>query len=140
MKFFMDRNLPQQLARLIEAFDRTCEVRHLDDEFADTTPDTEWIGALSQRTPKPAVICGDGRILSNPAEMQALRGADLTFFHMAKGWVNLQWEEQAWKMIRVWPNIVADASPRRPTIFRVTIREKVERICYTDELGRSSRR
>jgi hypothetical protein len=136
MKFFMDRNLPQQLARLIEAFDQQCEVRHLDDEFEDTTPDVVWIRALGARDPKPVVICGDGRILRNAAEAQALRESGLTFFHIAEGWVNLRWSEQAWKMIKVWPSIVADAKPRRPTVYRVTVQLKVQRFKYTSELGR----
>ena len=136
MKFFMDRNLPQQLARLIEAFDRKSEVRHLDDEFDDQTPDTDWIAAIGKRDPVPVVICGDGRILRNPAEAQALRDARLTFFLMAEGWSGLKWEERAWKMIKVWPSIAANASPRRPTIYRVTVQLKVEQFGLTDQLGK----
>lgn len=141
MRFFMDRNLPQQLARLLEAFDRSSEIRHLDDsEFADTTADIDWLRTVGTWNPKPAVLCGDGRILRNRAEAQALREAGLTFFHLAEGWVNLPWAEQAWKMIKVWPSIVKDAQPRRPTIYRVTVQLKVELYCLTDELGRAPRR
>jgi len=141
MKFFMDRNLPQQLARLIEVFDQSCEIRHLDDsEFADTTADVDWLRTVGSWTPKPAILCGDGRILKNRAEAQALRDAGLTFFYLAEGWVNLPWAEQVWKMIKVWPSIVADARPRRPTVYRITVQLKVERFCLTDELGRGARR
>ena len=42
-KFFLDNNQPQQLARLIEAFDTTSEVRHLTDRFVNTTPDTDTV-------------------------------------------------------------------------------------------------
>lgn len=141
MRFFMDRNLPKQMARLLEAFDRTSEIRHLDDsEFADTTADIDWLRTISKWNPKPVVLCGDGRILRHPAESQALRAAELTFFHLAEGWVNLQWNDQAWKIIKVWPGIVRDAQPRRPTVYRVTVQLKVELYCLTDQLGREPRR
>ena len=139
MTFFMDRNLPLQMARLIEAFDRASRVRHLDDEFEQITPDVVWIRDVARWDPKPAIVCGDGRILRNQAEAQALREAGLTFFHLAEGWVNLPWREQAWKMIKVWPSIVDDAHPRRPTVYRVSVQLKVERVCLTEELGRSLR-
>jgi len=141
MDFFMDRNVGVKMAHLIEAFDRESRVRHLDDEFTHDTPDTTWLHALGKRTPKPIVIGGDGSILRNEAEMQALKEAGLTYFVLAKGWTNLNWRDsQAWMIIKVWPKIIADAAPLRPTIYEVTVGLKVERICLTEELGRRSRR
>ena len=137
MNFFMDRNMSPKMAQLIEVFDRENQVRHLDDDFPQDMPDTGWLNSLGKRTPKPAVISGDARILRNNAEMQALREAGLAFFLMAKGWINFPWtEKQAWMMIKVWPQIVTNASPTRPTIYEVAINLKVERRYLTDELGR----
>lgn len=135
-RFFLDNNQPQQLARLLEAFDTTCEVRHLSTEFDPSTPDVEWLLELGRRPERPSVIGGDAKILRNAAEAQVLRESGLTFFLMADGWSGMKWAERAWKMIRVWPRIVENAAPRRPSVFRVTVQEKVELYALTEHLGR----
>lgn len=138
MRFFLDNNQPQQLAQLLEAFDPSSEVRHLSAEFDPTTPDVDWLSELGRRSPRPVVIGGDAKILRNAAEAQVLRESGLTFFLMAHGWSGLKWwDQRAWKMIRVWPRIVESSTPRRPTVFRVTVQEKVELFSLTEHLGRS---
>jgi len=140
MRFFLDRNVSKQMARLIEVFDRDHEVRHLDTAgFAHDTPDIEWMAMLAEEQPRPVIVSGDGRILRNAAEAQVLARSGLTFFHLAEGWINLPWDEQAWKIIKVWPSIVKDAQPRKPSVFRVTINGKVELHGLTEELGKSGR-
>jgi hypothetical protein len=138
MRFFLDNNQPQQLATLLEAFDMACQVRHLSIEFDPATPDVEWLAELGRRVEggRPAIIGGDAKILRNAAEAQVLRESGLTFFLMADGWSGMKWSERAWKMIRVWPRIVENASPRRPSVFRVTVQEKVELYALTEHLGR----
>jgi len=136
MHFFIDRNVPVALARMLSHYDRAHTVIYHDDRFEKSTPDTEWLPAVARWDPVPAVISGDGRILRNPAELQVLRSLPLTFFLFADGWAGMPWRDRAWKAIKVWPEIVAAASPRRPSIFRVPVSAaKVELECLTTDLG-----
>jgi hypothetical protein len=45
MRFFFDRNMPPQLARMVDALERehTARSYYDDDRFTDATPDVEWI-------------------------------------------------------------------------------------------------
>lgn len=136
MRFFCDRNIPPQLARMLDCYDRKHSVVHHDEWFEKTTPDTEWLSDIASRDPIPVVVSGDGRILRNEAELEVLKGLNLTFFVLASGWTNIPWREQAWKAVKIWPEIVSNASPRRPTIFRVPVRaEKIELLSLTSQLG-----
>ncbi len=67
MRFFFDRNMPPQLARMVEALERehTARSYYDDDRFTDTTPDVDWIKALAADDPPWIIISGDGRILSS---------------------------------------------------------------------------
>lgn len=135
MNFFADENVNPRMAALLEAFDPDCRVRHLTHQFERGTPDLVWIPDLAERDESWAVLAGDGRILRNKVERSALKQANLTFVHLAPGWTNLKWEEQAWKMIRVWPVIREEVERvSRPTVFQVKVQLKVERIGYTASL------
>jgi hypothetical protein len=105
MQFFIDRNLPIALARMLGHYDRAHTVVFHDDRFEKTTPDTEWLSAVARWDPLPAIVSGDGRILRNPAELQVLRDLPLTFFLFTRSWFDLKWSEFAWKAVKVWPLI-----------------------------------
>ncbi len=107
---------------MLEIFDLEHEVRHLLDAFERGTADTVWLRQIAEWEPKPIIIGGDGRILRNKAERRVLRHAELSFVFLAGGWSNLPWETQAWKIIRVWPDIVRNvAAVRFPTVFEVSV-------------------
>jgi hypothetical protein len=140
MHFFIDRNVPVALARMLGHYDRAHTVIYHDDRFEKTTPDTEWLPTVASWSPVPVIVSGDGRILRNPAELQVLRGLPLTFFLFAGSWFDLKWSEFAWKAIKVWPEVVASAAPRRPSIFRIPVSAtKVEFESLTSELGSGRR-
>jgi PIN like domain len=141
MEFFIDRNVPEKLARMLGHYDREHAVIFLDDWFDPKTPDVEWLEDLASRSPVPVVISGDGRILRNPAELQVLRSLPLTFFLFAPSWCTIPWHERAWKTIKVWPQVVKNASPTKPSIFSIPISAtKVEFMAYTNEAGRIRKR
>jgi len=136
MHFFIDRNLPLALARMLSHYDTKHTIIYKDDRFEQDTADTVWLTQIAAWDPVPVVVSGDGRILKNPAELQVLKGLPLTFFMFAGSWFDLRWRDMAWKAVRVWPEIVAAASPRRPSIFRVPVSaSKVELEGLTHELG-----
>jgi hypothetical protein len=122
MRFFFDRNMPPQLARMVDALEREHTARFHDDDprFTPTTTDIEWIRALGSDDPPWVIISGDGMILKNKAELAALKEAKLTFFCLSKQWRHMKIYEQAWKFIKVWPDIVENAKGSTPRIFEVS--------------------
>ena len=120
MIFVADENFTVLGVRLLEAFDQQNEIRHLTDSFPKGTPDTTWIPSVAEWDLKPTVIGGDGRILRNKAERAALRQADLSFVYLTSGWTNLAWPVLAWKIVKVWPDVVRNVkTARRPTVYEV---------------------
>lgn len=141
MHFFIDRNVPERLARMLGFYEPEHTVVYHDDRFERTTPDSDWLVQIARWDPVPVVISGDGRILRNPAELQLLRDLPLTFFVFAGAWFDLKWREFAWKAIKVWPEIVAAAAAPRPSVFRIPVSAgKVEFVAFTRDLGSSRRR
>ena len=63
MKFFFDRNMPPQLAHMVDVLERehTALSYYDDDRFTDTTSDVEWIKRLASDDPPWIVVSGDGR-------------------------------------------------------------------------------
>jgi hypothetical protein len=112
MRFFFDRCMSPRLARMVDAFEEDHAVRHHDHDprFNKHTTDVEWMRALGgDGEPGWVILSGDGRILTKPAERQVLREVDLTFFCMANAWNHMPIHEYAWKFIKVWPDVVANA-------------------------------
>ena len=94
------------------------------------TPDVEWIKRIGADNPPWIVVSGDGRILKNKTERSALMEARLTFICLTRTWMHMKIYEQAWKFIKVWPDIVENARGTTPRIFEISggAGLKVERI------------
>ncbi|MBI1353439.1 MAG: hypothetical protein GC160_03770 [Acidobacteria bacterium] len=122
MTFFVDENVSPKLAQILDIFDQRNEVRHLLDYFEAGTPDIEWLQGLGRWSPKPAVVCGDGRILRNAVERAALLESELTFVCLAPGWMKTRFEDQAWKLLKAWPNVAQNVvGVHRPTRFELSV-------------------
>lgn len=120
---------------MLSHYDESIEIIICDDKFKQGISDLSWIPKVGSMHPKPAVISGDGRILSNKAELATLQECGLTFFCLAPGWTNLAHEQYCWKLIHAFEEIVAaNKKARRPTVFKVKPNGKVERICLLSEL------
>lgn len=134
--FFADENFPAPLVRMLEEFDTSHEYRILVDHFDSGTPDIVWMREIANWETKPIVISGDGRILRNAVERQVLRECNLMFVHFAQHWTNLPWEVQAWKGIKVWPQVVKNVEKiRKPTVFEVNVHtSKVKRVRLVSDL------
>ncbi len=122
MNFFFDRCMSQRLCRMVAALEAGAhQVTHhdLDPRFTQTTPDIVWITELSRAALRPVVITGDVRILKRPDEVAALKASGLTFFFLADQWSKFSIYEMAWKFLKVWPEIIAAAKVKEPTVFEV---------------------
>lgn len=108
MKLLIDNNLPPPLARALHELtirerDRRHEVCALRDRFAENTPDTEWINALS--TEGGWVVVTHDR-LNKGAEREALKRAGLKVFFLDRSWKNHKFWEKAVQLTRWWPRII----------------------------------
>jgi PIN like domain len=121
MIFFFDRCTSPRIARMVHAFEAIHSTRHHDDDarFSKSTPDIEWIAAIGAEDPPWAVVSGDARILKNKHELAALRATRLKYFCLSAQWMRMQIHEQAWRFMKVWPQIVENALTSRVSLFEV---------------------
>lgn len=127
MIFFLDENISEYLARMLGQFDRQNQIRAHIDYFKKGTPDVEWIPAVAGWGKDTVIVGGDGRILKNKAERVVLKECNMTFVLLASGWSNFDWNNLAWKMVKVWPEIVKNvAQARFPMLFDVSTNLKVQ--------------
>jgi hypothetical protein len=124
MRIFFDRSAPIGLARMVRGVegDSLLIVHHDEDgRFHPKTEDTEWLRALGgDGAPLWIVISGDGRILKNRAEKQVLDEVALPFICLDGGWPRKAIYEYAWRFMKAWPSILAEAkAATRGRIYRV---------------------
>jgi len=127
VRFFFDNNLSPKLARslnVLVAPEHT--VTHLKELFAANTPDEVWMGQLASQ-PGWVIVSGDLRIRRNPHEIRAWQAAGHTTFFLKKGWLDLQTWDQAWKFVKVFPEMVATAErAQKGKAFYITPNAKIE--------------
>ena len=141
LRFFADENISIRLVEVLRAYAESgCVIDVLQDKFEQGTQDDDWITELGKWHPKPIVLSGDGRILTNPARLAALQDARLSFVVFAAGFPHLSWKEQVLKTIKVWDEIYAKVpAERKPTVFKVTIQGKLEKVrLLADYRGQST--
>jgi hypothetical protein len=142
MRFFFDRNISHHHARMLAGYVGRYgdEARAHDDDgrFPIDTPDTVWLETLGREDPPWVVVCGDGAILTRPAERAALEEADLSFVCFARSWMKMSFDDQAWRLIRYWNKIAGTvrAAGDRPHIYKVYWGRSVE----IDDQGETRRR
>lgn len=118
--FYTDENLSHRVAGILKLFDPESNFRLHRDEFEQGAEDSYWISEVARWNPKPIVLAGDGRILKNRVEKQALKHASLTYVYLSSGWMNIGRDEFVIKILRAWPGIKAKvAKVNSPTIFEV---------------------
>jgi hypothetical protein len=115
LKFFFDNQLSPHLARSIHALASADghEVTHLREKFSPATKDPIWIPALSKEGGW-IIISGDLDIIRTRAERPVWKAAGLTGFFLKRGWLSIDPWEQAWRLVKWWPDIVKQARLATP--------------------------
>ena len=139
MNFFFDRNLPERLARMLDAYDPINTVTHQDDDgrFDHTATDVYLLMTLAADTPKPVFMTADINIhRKNPSERKALKDSELTVVFLRRRFHSQPIHTQAVNLLKVWPEIVKEtARCKEPTAFELTpSARKPQRIGYTKDL------
>ena len=133
MRFFFDRNMAPQLARMVDVLEREHIARSYydDDRFQETDSRCGVDSAHSPPMTRPGLSsAATGDILRNKTELSALKEARLTFFCLSRTWMHMSLYEQAWKFIKTWPQIVENAKGTTPRIYEISggAGLKVERV------------
>jgi predicted nuclease of predicted toxin-antitoxin system len=114
MKFFIDNNLPQQLANGLKGFGEN--VMHLTEQFPPDTEDVGWltyVGSLEL-----ILVTRDERIRHNPFELKSLREHKVGAFFL--GGKNRKRCDLIQQIVRNWPRMKELASKTdRPFAFRI---------------------
>ncbi len=128
MIFFSDENFIRQANALLRAFDPRNEYVALLDRLPRGTSDVDWLREVGAWDPKPVIVCGDGRVLTNRVERAALRATGCVFVHLAPGWTNTAWHPYAVALLKCWPDVLEMVErTKKPAIIDVTVRGKVSR-------------
>lgn len=128
MKFFVDNNLSARIAKGLNAFVAPeHSVLHLRERFAATTDDVDWMRELAKEEGW-CVITADISIGKNPHEIAAWKQAGHTIFFLKRGWLKMNFWEQAHKFVKCFPEIIKTAErAKRGESFLVLVNGRIER-------------
>lgn len=114
MKFFVDNNLSDYLAKGMKAFGE--DVVHLKEYFPEETKDVDWLKFIGEND--LILITRDERIRRNPAELSAFRKHNVGAFFL--GGKKLDKCKIIQQVVHNWPKIKQYAiEERRPFAFRI---------------------
>lgn len=119
MNYFFDNNLSPHLAKAVAALCKPLghTVIHKKEKFSPSTPDKDWIGVLVNEG--NWVIISHDRFAKTSFEKKALRSAGLISFILKKGWKDKKYWDQAWRIIRWWPDIMKKSELVSSGVFEV---------------------
>jgi hypothetical protein len=129
MNFFFDADISWRFSNMIKSLEEGNHIvthitqderfSHNNNQFGNSTPDTEWLTVLGKDQAVWKVISGDTSIIDTAHERAALTESGLTFFAFDASFHNANRYEQAAKLIRIWTEIVRYASVPEQGIYRV---------------------
>ena len=121
MKFFFDNCLSPNLAKALSALFPHQTLIALRDKFAEDTKDSAWIRELGEEG--DWVVVTDDRLWKVRDQRQELTKARLVVFATPKAWAQLKLNEQAARLIQLWPKLVESASrAQRGSWFQIPSR------------------
>jgi len=144
MNFFFDANMNRRYARMLSSLhEGEHDIIHITEHQAfirnnvfspggtligNNTKDVEWIGTLGRSGIEWKIISGEADIIDTAQERAALIESRLTFFSMDHNWNRLRAADQAWKLARIWEQLVEAARTAEPTLYRVHMgnRQRIE--------------
>ena len=127
MKFFVDNNLSPKVARALNCLvTPKHSVSHLKDRFLPDTSDVEWLDALAKEDGW-IILSADTAISRNPHEVEAWKRAGHPIFFFKPKWVKMKLWDQASKLFKVFPDIIALAEhAQEGDQFEVPVRGKID--------------
>lgn len=137
MIVFGDEGIPEAACRMLNAFERVHEVRHLLDEFPRGTPDTEWVQGLANRDEAVAILTRDAAMLRRSGERAAIKRSGTHVVMLAAAFGRLRRDDLLIALVTGWRPLMEQLERlNRPTVIRWHHRggKRVEIVSATDRL------
>jgi PIN like domain len=147
MNVFFDANVSVRISKMLAAYNEGVhEVIHITQHFdfkhnnvneagGNTTPDEEFLDKLPKSGLDWKIISGDNRIINTAHQKAALIQSGLTFFCLDRNWSKAKASEQAWKILKIWDEIVKRGREPGQSIYQICMGKRL-----SIELIRSNRR
>jgi hypothetical protein len=130
MNFFFDANTSWRISNMLAAYTEGLHqvvhiTKHSDFLHNNTpiggnnTPDEEFLEKLSQGGLDWKIISGDNRIINTAHQRAALIKSGLTFFCLDRNWSRARASDQAWKIVKLWDDIVGLARQPGQSIYEI---------------------
>jgi hypothetical protein len=106
MKCLFDNNMPSKLAKTLNFLegDDGISVVHLSEKFSPDIPDIGWIDNLTKEGDW-FVITRDNQIRKKTHERKAWQESNIPIVFIPKTWINFDFWDIAWRLIRYWPKL-----------------------------------
>lgn len=110
MRFFADHHISPPITRALNELStrQSVVVTPLRDRFPTDVKDEEWLRVLGEERDW-VILSGDYAITKKPHERKAWLESGLTIFFLQRGWTNIDFWTQAWKLVKWWPTIIETA-------------------------------
>ena len=130
MNFFFDANISIRISKMLAVYNEGFhEIVHITQhkDFmhnntgtgGNTTPDEEFLEKLSGSGRDWKIISGDNKIITTAHQKAALIESGLTFFCLDRNWSKAKASEQAWKIVKIWDDIVDRARKPGQSIYEI---------------------
>jgi hypothetical protein len=115
VKIIKHENFLDSAANLVIAFERIAKIERTlfypHEVYGDGVKPEEWLGTVGNQAiqHRPAILTMDDGIRANRLRINAMRESGCIFIFLTKAWSGQRFPLFAWKILRVWPNIVQSA-------------------------------
>jgi len=125
--YFLDNCISYRYAAMLHALEMG-EVTSLRAHYKEDAKDPVWLPDLG--TNGWTLISVDHAQRRKPEERQAIIASGAMAFYLAKSFLSLMFDEQAWRLVKLWPEITQTAQKSRGNgkCFLVPMRGGIEPI------------
>ena len=110
MNFIVDNNISPAIAEALSSLSQRegVQVVPLRNKFPENVKDQVWLESLGNEG-NWVILSGDVSITRKPHERLAWQQSGLTAFFLQRGWMNIGFWDQSWKLVKWWPTIIETA-------------------------------
>lgn len=136
MKIFFDTSISHRIADAVSVLredlftgsSAKIRIEHHRARFKQDADDYDWLNTLTLEG-SWVVVSADNRILTHPLYRKVLEQKNLIFFVLEKGWKGLDLWGRAWRVIKVWPDVIQQARRAKPgDTYKVSVNCKIKKL------------
>ena len=127
MKCLFDNNLPPKLSKTLDYLEgkEGISVEHIKDKFPPETSDIGWIRQLAKEGDW-FIVTKDNQIRKKPHERKAWKESNIPIVFLQKTWMNHDFWEIAWRLIKYWPELKNTiTNNRKSESFEISVKGKI---------------